>query len=212
MSIINRLFKRYSQWRKRCETWKKYGNHTRYHFEGPQFDIGEFSHGVPTVHAYDDETRLIIGKYCSLGAGISIILGGNHHTRWTSTYGFYQEQQHFPSWSKIGENYIKKGDVVIGNDVWIGRNATILSGANIGNGAVIGAGAVVAGSPPPYSIVVGNPGKVIGYRFSEAQIDSLQRIAWWNWPTQLIDKKLHLICSNDIDAFIDDCKREGLIP
>lgn len=60
-----------------------------------------------------------------------------------------------------------KGSVysmVIEDDVWIGARAIILSGAYIGNGSVISAGAVVSNIIPPYSIVVGNPGRVIANR------------------------------------------------
>jgi len=54
-----------------------------------------------------------------------------------------------------------KGDIVIGNDVWIGLDAIILSDVKIGNGVVIGAGSVIVKDVPPYSIVVGNPGKIL---------------------------------------------------
>ena len=77
----------------------------------------------------------------------------------------------------------------IGNDVWIGANAFInLSKVRkIGNGAVIGAGAVVLEDVPPYSVVVGVPGKIKKYRFSEEEIEILERIKWWDWD----DKKLN---------------------
>lgn len=56
--------------------------------------------------------------------------------------------------------------VKIGNDVWIGAGAKILGGVTIGDGCVIGAGSVVTKSLPPYSISVGVPAKVTGYRVS----------------------------------------------
>jgi len=56
------------------------------------------------------------------------------------------------------------GDVVIGDRAWIAYRAIILPGVTIGEGAVIGAGAVVAKNVEPFSIVVGNPAKVIGQR------------------------------------------------
>ena len=54
--------------------------------------------------------------------------------------------------------------VVIEDNVFIGCNATILSGVTIGAGSVIGAGTVLTRSVGPNSIVVGNPGRVIGVR------------------------------------------------
>lgn len=54
-----------------------------------------------------------------------------------------------------------KGPVVIGNNVWIGDKATILPGVSIGDGAVIAANAVVTKDVPAYSVVGGNPAKVI---------------------------------------------------
>lgn len=56
---------------------------------------------------------------------------------------------------------ISKGKVTIGKNVFIGDKATILSGVTIGEGAVIGANSVVSKDVPPFSVVVGNPAKVI---------------------------------------------------
>lgn len=54
--------------------------------------------------------------------------------------------------------------VEIGNDVWIGMNALILPGVHIADGCVIGAGAVVTKDTEPYSVVAGNPAKIVKYR------------------------------------------------
>lgn len=61
-------------------------------------------------------------------------------------------------------------DVVIEEDVWIGANVSILPGVKIGRGANIGTGAVVRQSVPPYSIVIGNPAKIIGFNFTPEEI------------------------------------------
>lgn len=56
---------------------------------------------------------------------------------------------------------VSKGGIIIGNNVWVGDKATILSGVKIGDGAVIAANAVVTKSIPAYSVVAGNPAKII---------------------------------------------------
>lgn len=56
------------------------------------------------------------------------------------------------------------GDIVVRDHVWIGCNVTILPGITIGEGAVIGAGSVVTRDVAPYTIVAGNPARVIKER------------------------------------------------
>lgn len=58
----------------------------------------------------------------------------------------------------------------IGDDVWIGFGAVILSGITIHRGVIIAAGSVVSDNIAPYDIVAGNPARVVGRRFTDAQI------------------------------------------
>jgi acetyltransferase-like isoleucine patch superfamily enzyme len=57
-----------------------------------------------------------------------------------------------------------KYSIVIEDDVWIAANAIVLSGAHVGTGSIVGAGSVISGTIPPYSIIVGNPGRVVKSR------------------------------------------------
>lgn len=61
-------------------------------------------------------------------------------------------------------------DVIIDEEVWIGARVTILQGVHVRRGCDIGAGTVLRKSPPPYSIVIGNPAKVIGFRYTPEEI------------------------------------------
>ena len=53
---------------------------------------------------------------------------------------------------------------------------------------------------PPYSIVGGNPAKLIRMRFSDEEIDILQNIAWWDWPADKLTEHLELIVNGDVMA------------
>lgn len=184
-----------------AQIYKKHKNHTKYHLVDPCFEIGEFTYGIPRLYRYDKTTRLTIGKFCSIAEGVKIMLGGNHHTKRVSTYAFYQETDTFPD--NGGWTQMVKGDIKIGNDVWIGRDVLILSGVTIGDGACIGAGAVVSKDIPPYAIAVGNPIRIIKYRFTESQINALENIQWWNWDKKKINENIKLLCSEDINAFLE---------
>ena len=113
------------------------------------------------------EVSCKIGIFCSIGPNLIVLLGEEHNTSWISTYPFELMD------STHKTNSFSKGDVAIGNDVWIGRDSKILSGVQIGDGCVIGAGCVVTKSVEPYSIVVGNPGRVVKKRFLDDQIEKL---------------------------------------
>lgn len=161
----------------------------------PEYEIGAGTYGWPQILHAREGASLKIGAYCSISKGVQIILGGEHHTEWLSTYPF---PFFFPSASHIKGHPKTKGNVIIGNDVWIGRDATILSGVTIGNGAVIGAHAVVSKNVEPYSIVAGNPAKFIKKRFSDETIELLEMIAWWTWPKEEIEQIIPVLLSSNI--------------
>jgi len=54
--------------------------------------------------------------------------------------------------------------IQIGNDVWIGYGCIFLPGVKVGDGAVIGAGSVVRYDVPPFSVVLGNPARIVKMR------------------------------------------------
>ena len=165
-----------------------------------RYDIGEWTYGDPKVVDAGHGSSLKIGRYCSIGGNVTIILGANHRTDWVTAYPLPAA---FKGIEGI-EGYVSdsRNSVVIGNDVWIGEGAMILGGVSVGDGAVIGAGAVVSRDVAPYSVVVGNPARETRKRFSEEQIKALLQIAWWNWDDDKVRQAACGLCSKDIDSFI----------
>lgn len=171
------------------------------------YDIGDYSYGSP-IDILDlvDDVTLKIGKYCSIAAGVRILLGADHRTDWVTTYPFNI------LYSDIVKNTghpASKGNIIIGNDVWIASGAVLLSGVTIGDGAVIGANAVVTKDVEPYSIVAGNPATFIKKRFSDQVIASLLTIKWWCWSDDEVRQAVPHLLSNDILGFIQYAERRG---
>lgn len=92
-----------------------------------------------------------------------------------------------------------RGDTIIENDVWIGYKATIMPGVKVGNGAIIAAHAVVTKDVEPYTIVGGNPAKIIRQRFPNPVIEQLQKLCWWDWEASKITAHLEVLASGNID-------------
>lgn len=76
----------------------------------------------------------------------------------------------------------------------------IFGGVTVGNGAIVGARAVVTKNVPPFSIVAGNPAKIIRYRFEQNTIDQLLEIEWWNWSKEKVEQNIELLA--DINNFL----------
>ena len=148
-----------------------------------------------------------IGSFCSIASNCNIYLGGNHRTDWVTTYPFgHIHNTIFNNFNGIGHPSTK-GDVIIGNDVWIASNVTIMSGVKIGDGVVIAANSHIIKDIEPYSLVGGNPAKLIKKRFSEKQIEQLLEIKWWEWKDEKINKFTKLLCNDNIDEFIKQAKQ-----
>ena len=179
----------------------------------PNIKVGEYTYydgqnfTSRVTHHYDFiGDKLIIGKFCQIGKNVEFIMNGaNHQMNSVSTYPFYI----FKGWEQEPpkkEDLPYKGDTVIGNDVWIGQNVTFLPGVHVGDGCIIGANAVVASDIPPYSVVVGNPAKVIRKRFDDEMIGLLEKLEWWNLPINKIQKIIPLLSNSDIGYVKEEIK------
>ena len=147
-----------------------------------------------------------IGSFCSINYSARVV--ANHPFQYISTNPFFYNPALVPwdsldelmerivklrpaeyqpdSWWTIGDN----SPCIIGNDVWIGANVIIMPKVRIGNGAILGAGTVVTKDVPDYAVVVGNPARIVKYRYSELQIEALNRIKWWDWSEGVLMDRL----------------------
>jgi virginiamycin A acetyltransferase len=182
--------------------------------KNPNIEVGDFTYydDFENVENFEKNVRyhfdftgdkLKIGKFCMIASDVSFIMNGaNHLTEGVSSYPF---AVFGGDWSHAmdSKTYPNRGDIVVGNDVWLGYKSVIMSGVHIGDGAIIGAYSVVTKDVPPYSIVGGNPAKVIRQRFSESDTARLLKLAWWNWDFDKISRNVQHLTGNDLDALED---------
>ena len=171
----------------------------------PNIIVGDFTYFADkdfeqhVTHHYDFiGDKLIIGKFCQIAAGVEFVMNGaNHQMNAATTYPFYI----FGTWEQNApaqSDHPLKGDTVIGNDVWIGQNVTILPGVHIGDGAIIGANSVVASDVTPYTIVAGNPAKLIRKRFDDELTALLLKFKWWDKSIDDINSLIPVLTCSDL--------------
>ena len=147
--------------------------------------------------------KIQIGKRCSIGRNCTFTLTQHLLNRFTTAPS--PSGLHLFDHGEGNTSSYSKGDIIIKNDVWIGLNCTILDGITIGNGAVIGAGSVVTKDVKPYSIVGGNPAKLIKYRFPAELIERIEALHFWDLPMKDIEKIN--IWSEDIEKTIQEISK-----
>ena len=146
--------------------------------------------------------KLLIGKFCQIASGVTFIMNGaNHLQDSVSTFPFAIFGEDWKD-AMAGKSYPTKGDTQIGSDVWIGFDATIMPGVKIGDGAIIGSKSVVTKDVEPYSVVGGNPAKLIRKRFSDEKIAELLETKWWDWPVGKISENVKVLTGRDTKLII----------
>lgn len=142
--------------------------------------IGDYNYFGP----YTMVNNAIIGNFCSIAPSVKIGPGNHSKSFITTCNKISSELINFKMYNE---------PAVIGNDVWLGANVVVLQGVKIGNGAIVGANSLVNKDIPDFSIAVGNPAKIIGYRFDEDTIKTIDQSQWWNHDIEEAKKIINAI-------------------
>ena len=179
-----------------------------FHKDANIFTLGRGSYtGIIDISVEFGTMHILGGRFCSLASGIYFSMGNNHSMKNVTTSpldvrsvvrGIFGAVR--PNLRPLPNTRINRRQIIFGHDVWIGRDVTIMGGVKIGNGAVIGAKAVVAKDIPPYAIAVGNPARVVKYRFDAETIKKFLAVKWWNWSLEKIADNFPLM--NDVEKFL----------
>ncbi|HKD97124.1 MAG TPA: CatB-related O-acetyltransferase [Micromonosporaceae bacterium] len=137
--------------------------------------------------------------------------GGNHPMLGVGTYPFGMFGGDWATQTRdVLAGLPSRGDTVVGNNVWLGMGTIVMPGIRIGDGAIVAAGSVVTSDVPPYAIAGGNPAREIRRRYTDDEVAELQRIAWWNWPVDLVTAHARTILTGDVAALRAVAEASGL--
>ena len=148
---------------------------------------GFYSSGAYSYCAGQIQPWFSVGRYCSLASNIQLM--GNRHpidrisTNPVSYDDEYEEiaKEDFGVDYKIERFHSGGASFSIGNDVWIGEGVLLGRNVRLHDGAVVAARSIVTKDVPPYSVVAGAPATVRKLRFSEAIIEQLLALRWWDY-------------------------------
>jgi phosphonate metabolism protein (transferase hexapeptide repeat family) len=157
---------------------------------GPWTEVGRDSTiQNSSFGAYSYCTRLCdianttVGKFANIAAMVRIGPTDHPMTRASLHHFLYRSSDYWPDEAPDAEFFSARAArrTVIGHDTWIGHGAVVKPEVTVGNGAVVGAGSVVTKDVAPYTIVAGNPARVIRPRFTPDVAAGMERLAWWDW-------------------------------
>ncbi len=141
--------------------------------------------------------KFIMKKWSGAAVGLLVITGGH-----LSVVGKHMKQVTNKVKDELDVHHRMDQDVVVDEDVWIGVRVTLLSGSHIGRGGVIGSNSVVRGSTPPYGVVIGNPAKLVGFRFTPEEIVEHEKVLYpaeERLPMALLEKNYNKYFLKRID-------------
>lgn len=164
-------------------------------------EMGDYSYVVND----SDIAYTRIGKFCSIASHVRINPGDHPMERASQSHFTYRASAYFDGACDEDSffDWRRERAVEIGHDVWIGHGAIVLAGRRIGTGAVVGAGAVVTKDVADYTIVVGNPARVLRRRLPEGLAADMLSLAWWNWDHERLHAALNDFRALNAQAFLD---------
>jgi coenzyme F420-reducing hydrogenase beta subunit/acyl-[acyl carrier protein]--UDP-N-acetylglucosamine O-acyltransferase len=117
-------------------------------FENAELHIGGRSRGVSSVPGSNCNTTIICAQNISIGndvmIGRNVTIRDNNGNHYINLPGYKNSRP-----------------VIIGDKVWLCEGCVIMPGVKIGDGAIVGAGSVVFSNVPAYTLVSGNPAKIV---------------------------------------------------
>lgn len=167
--------------------------------------LGDYSY----TDRYADIANATVGKFANIAA-FSRIGATDHPLHTAACHHFLYRSADY--WDDAEHDaaffaHRRSRRTFIGHDTWIGNGAMIKPEVTLGDGAVVGAGSVVTKDVAPYTVVVGNPARLLRRRQPEAIAERLMALAWWDWSHARLRECLDDFRSLEAAAFLEKYER-----
>lgn len=144
--------------------------------------------------------KFVMKKNSGAAQGLTVVTG--NHT-YKPTVGVWHKEV------IIDSSTDRETEVIVEEDVWLAANVTLLPGIIVGRGSIVGAGSVCRHSVPPYAIVIGNPAKVIGFKYTVEEILEHERSLYQEaerLPKELLEKNYQKYYQKRIKQIVEFVK------
>lgn len=152
-----------------------------------------------------DIANTTVGKFSNIAAMTRIgptdhpySHAAQHHFLYRSSY-YWDDAEDDPSFFAARASR----RTVLGADCWIGHGAIIKPEVTLGVGAIVASGAVVTKDVGPFMMVAGCPATPLRARFSDAVIERLLALAWWDWDHSRLRAALQDFRTLRAEAFLE---------
>ncbi|MEE2775102.1 MAG: chloramphenicol acetyltransferase [Pseudomonadota bacterium] len=163
--------------------------------------MGDYSY----CERFCDLANTRIGKFSNISSLVRI--GPTDHPwKQASQHHFLYRAKKYWAFADDDDNFLAGRELRttnIGHDTWIGHGAIIKPDLSVGNGSIVGAGSVVTHDVAPYTIVAGNPAKVLRERFCANIAQRLLDISWWDWEHEILGERLSDFIELDVESFLE---------
>lgn len=150
----------------------------------PQIMVGDFTYIADSEfeshvsHLYPwNDERLVIGKFCQIASGVEFVMNGANHQMNAVSTFPFYTLEGWNMEAPDASDMPLKGDTVVGSDV------------------------------EAYTIVVGNPARVLRKRFDDELIALLEEWKWWDKTAAEIDKLIPILTNGDLKKVKEEIRR-----
>ncbi len=163
--------------------------------------IGDYSY----CDRYADIANATIGKFSNIASFVRIGATDHPLNRTALHHFIYRSADLWDDAADDAAFFAQRAArrAVIGHDTWLGHACMVKPGVTVGHGAIVAAGSIVTRDVAPYTIVVGNPAKLLRLRQPLAIAERLIALAWWDWDHARIRAALDDFRTLKAEEFLD---------